>query len=72
MEIIDLSITTALESKNNKFTFLNFARIKIEALKRFFRITHELNIINQKTYIELELDLQELSKMTNGWIKYLR
>lgn len=72
LEIIDLSIAASLESKNNKFPFLNSTRIKIEMLKNFFRIIHEMEIINQKIYIKLELDLQELSKMTNGWIKYLR
>jgi len=72
LEILDLSITASLESKNNKFTFLNSARVKIESLKIFFRIVHELNTINQQKYIETELDLQELSKMANGWIKYLR
>lgn len=32
----------------------------------------ELGIIEQKKYLELELDLQEISKMANGWIKYLQ
>ena len=31
----------------------------------------ELKIIHNEKYIELEADLQEISKMTNGWIKYL-
>ena len=71
LEIMDLSINASLETKSNKFSLLNPVRIKIEVLKRLFRVAHELNIIKQKKYIELELDLQELSKMTNGWIKYL-
>lgn len=72
LEILDLAITSSLETKINKLSFLNSARIKIEALKNFFRVVYELKIISQKTYIELEIDLQELSKMANGWIKYLR
>lgn len=72
LDIMDLAITASLETKINKLPFLNSARIKIETLKRFFRVAYELNIINQKLYIDMELDLQELSKMTNGWIKYLR
>jgi len=72
LEIINLSITASLESKVNKFLFLNSVRIKIEALKRFFRIAYEMDIINRKKYVELELDLQEMSKMANGWIKYLK
>jgi len=72
LEIIDLGTTAALESKTNKFPILNTVRIKIEILKRLIRISHELNIIDQKRYIRLEADLQELSKMANGWIKYLK
>ena len=31
----------------------------------------ELNIVQKNKYVELELDLQAISKMTNGWIRYL-
>jgi hypothetical protein len=72
LDIMNLAISASLEARPNKLPLLNSARIKIEALKIFFRIAHELDIINQKLYIELESDLQEISKMANGWIKYLR
>lgn len=72
LEIINLVITAALERKNNKLSTLNLARIKIEVLKRLIRIVYELKIIESKKYINLESDLQEISKMTNGWIKYLK
>ncbi len=65
-------IAAALEPKYNKIPSLNSTRIKIEVLKRLIRISHELNIIDKKKYIVLESDLQEISKMTNGWIKYLK
>jgi len=71
LEIINLAILASLENKINKLSPLNSARIKIEILKRLFRITNELNIIETKHYIDIELSLQEISKMTNGWIKYL-
>ncbi len=71
LETIDLSLDAALESKFKKLPFLNAARIKIEILKRLFRIAHEMEIINRKIYINLESDLQEISRMANGWIKYL-
>ena len=65
-------LIASFEEKGKKIIPLNTARIKIEVLKRFFRITHELNIIDRKKYIEFEYALQEISKMTNGWIKYLK
>jgi len=72
LEIINLIITASLEIKINKFPILTSARIKIETLKRLIRITYELNVIERKKYLNLESDLQEISKMTNGWIKYLK
>jgi len=71
LNILELIITAALEARENKKQILNTARIKIEVLKRLIRAENELNIIPAKTYLELELQLQEVSKMTNGWIKYL-
>ena len=72
LEILDLTIESSLEVKANKFNTLNSARIKIETLKRLLRIIYELRLIDDKKYIDLETDLQEISKMSNGWIKYLK
>lgn len=71
LEIISLAITAAFESKNQKLESLYSARIKIELLKRLFRLTYELKIIGAGFYLDFEFDLQEMSKMVNGWIKYL-
>ena len=72
LEALTLVLQAALEIKPNKLSILNNARIKIEILKRLFRITNELKIIQDKAYFKIEADLQEMSKMTNGWIKYLK
>ncbi len=64
-------IQAAFESKQNKLPILNKSRINTELLKSLFRIIHDLNVIPVFKYIELESDLQEISMMTNGWIKYL-
>jgi len=61
-----------LESRDKKIPFLNSVRIKTAILKRLFRIAYELKITQEKTYLETESDLQEFSKMTYGWMKYLK
>jgi hypothetical protein len=71
LEIIDLIITAALQSKDTKLPTLNSARIKIEVMKRLIRLTGDLNIIENKKYLELEKDLQEISKDTNNWMQSL-
>ena len=71
LETVQLIIIASLESKTTKVPTLNTARIKIELLKRLIRISNELDIVSNDKYLETESDLQEISKMTNGWIKYL-
>ncbi|MBU2564256.1 four helix bundle protein [Patescibacteria group bacterium] len=71
LNIFDFLINASLELKINKPPILNSIRIKTETIKRLIRIAYELDIISRKTYIELESNLQESSKMINGWIKYL-
>jgi len=71
LETIYLSINASLEAKDKKLPLVKEMRIKIEILKRFVRILKELNIIEDKKYLNLETCLQEISKMTNGWIKFL-
>jgi len=66
-----LTINASLETKDKKLPLVNEMRIKIEILKRFIRILKELNIIEDRVYLNLEICLQEISKMTNGWIKFL-
>lgn len=64
-------VQATFEIKINKLLILNKARVNTELLKQLIRIMSDLNIIPSFKYVELELDLQEISKMTNGWIKYL-
>ncbi|MDP3999657.1 MAG: four helix bundle protein [bacterium] len=72
LDVLELIITASLETKINKISPLNSARIKIEILKRLIRLIQEFKIIEANKYLTLEKDLQEISKMINGWIKYLK
>jgi len=71
-EILELVVSAALESKTNKLPLLSKARIKVEVLKRLFRATYELNIIRDEKFLKFQSTLQEISKMINGWINYLK
>jgi len=71
LETITTSIKASFEPKAQKSTTLQSLRIIIETLKRMTRLAMELGIVTQKRYLELEQNLQEASKMTNGWIRYI-
>jgi hypothetical protein len=71
LDIAQDLICAALESRLGKRETLARARIRIEMLKRFIRLMRELNTVPEQWYLGTESELQEISKMTSGWLKYL-
>lgn len=61
----------SLETPAEKVITLRRLRRQVEVLKKFIRICHELRIIELTTYIKLSAQAQEISKMGNGWLKYV-
>ncbi len=59
-------------SKYEKEKVLIKANAKIELLKILFRISLNCELLEGKEYLEIEGELQEAGKMTQGWIKYTR
>ncbi len=66
-----MALQAALLGREEKKKILVVLKIKTELLKQLVRMSRELNIIGDEKYIHLESHLQEISKMTTGWIKYL-
>jgi hypothetical protein len=71
-EILRKLVTAEFSPANKKLEILEDARVLLEVLKHFIRIEYELKIINEKTYIRVEMLIVEISKMANGWIKYIK
>lgn len=72
LESIELSILASTASKFDKERTLLKVNCKVELLKILFRIVLNCGIIDTKKYLEQEALLQEIGKMTQGWIKYAR
>ena len=72
LESIEIFILTNQVSKFEKEKNLLRANCKIELLKILFRISLNCNVIDSKQYLDVESKLQEIGKMTQGWIKYAR
>jgi hypothetical protein len=71
LEAYENVISAAFAPKPEKQIPLKRTRIKIEILKRLIRLTRELNIIEEKHYLNLESQLQTISKMLAGWLKFV-
>ena len=72
LQAFSFLINASLEPKSEKVTSVKKARLQIETLKQLFRTEYEIKVITEKAYLNIELKLQEISKMTNGWLKYLQ
>jgi hypothetical protein len=72
LEAIEFFILANQTSKYEKEKVLLKANSKIELLKILFRISLNCQILDGKEYLEMESKLQEMGKMTQGWIKYSR
>ena len=70
LELLESSIIASYLPKNEKSTSLKILRIKIEVLKQLLRLTKEVNIINDKKYIDWSGRLIEISKMNNSWLNW--
>jgi hypothetical protein len=64
-------ISASFSPKTKKFELLEKVRVALEITKHLVRTEYELKIITQRQYIQVEAMLVEISKMTNGWIKYV-
>ncbi len=72
LEAIELLILANQASKYEKEKILLKANSKVELLKILYRISLNCQIIEFKEYLDAENRLQEIGKMTQGWIKYSR
>jgi len=72
LDAIEILVLANQSSKYEKEKILLRANSKIELLKILFRISLNCQIIDVKEYLETENRLQEIGKMTQGWIKYSR
>ena len=71
IDCLNSAITAVFLSKTEKNSVLQELRIRVEILKQLVRLSNELEIITRKKYFLLEQQLIEISKMCNGWIKYI-
>ncbi|MFH1308584.1 MAG: four helix bundle protein [Patescibacteria group bacterium] len=66
-------ILSAVEfQKPEKLKILKQANGKFEVLKVLIRLTRELKILDNKKYLSLTTEMQEIGKMLGGWMKSLQ
>jgi hypothetical protein len=72
LSLIELVIMVNSSNKYEKEKNLLRVSAKIETIKILIRIALNCKLIETEKYLETARKLQEIGKMTQGWIKYTR
>lgn len=72
LDLIEVIFKATNATGGEKIDPLEKAGVKVDLLKLLIRLTCEIKAIDQKKYLNLEEQLQEIGKMIGGWLKYSR
>lgn len=71
LAFLEYTLLASNVSKEQKVRFLNIAAGKFDVLKVLLRLAQELQMLDRKQYILLEIKVREIGKMLGGWIRSL-
>lgn len=72
LDLIELTFLATYLSKEKKYDVLQKASLKIDLLKILIRLAKEVKALDNKKYIQLQQELQEIGKMIGGWIRSIK
>lgn len=72
LEVLELVVVASRQSKENKVDTLRQASLKLDTLKVFADLAKDMKAVSQKSYDEMQENLQSLGRMIGGWIKAVK
>jgi four helix bundle protein len=69
LSVLELLIAAGSASKSEKIAYIRKANIKFDTLKVFIRLANEINMLDNKKYLVLQKQIQEIGRMIGGWQK---
>ena len=71
-DLLEIYIKAYYIAPKQKLALLKEANIQLETLRHYLRLCYELGILKPALYKDLSLRLNEIGRMTGGWIKHLK
>lgn len=69
LAIMELLIAASIGVRTDKARLIQQASLKLDILKVFIRLVKDLNLLEDKKYIILQQQIQEIGRMIGGWQK---
>lgn len=67
LECIDLIFTASFQEKAKKLLYVEKVTTRFDLLKFLIRILWELKLLDDKKYIAISTELDEIGRMIGGW-----
>jgi hypothetical protein len=69
LDLIEAILLASQLNKSEKLPVLETASVKLNILRVLIRLTKDVKAIDNKRYIALETDIDEIGRMLGGWIR---
>lgn len=71
-DLLEIYINAYYSPINKKRELLGQANISLEILRHYFRLAYDLGLYSSTVYHQFAKKLNEIGKMTGGWLKSLK
>lgn len=72
LDILENIMQASLSAKENKLPTLDNASTKLNIVRVFIRLARDTKAIDNKKYVLLQKDVDEIGRMLGGWIRSMR
>lgn len=69
LDVLESILLASQSSKAEKLPFLESASVKLNLLRVLIRLTKDVKAIDNKRYVALETNIDEIGRMLGGWIR---
>lgn len=69
LDILEGILLASQSAKPEKLPILEKASLKLNLLRVFVRLMKDVKAIDNKKYVSLEADVDEIGRMLGGWIR---
>ena len=69
LDVLEAILLASQSGKAGKLPFLESASVKLNILRVLIRLTKDVKAIDNKKYIVLETNIDEIGRMLGGWIR---
>ncbi len=71
-DLLEDLIEAVFRPPAEKKPILHGVNLRLEKIRFLFRLGHDLGLYDQKTYLDFVRRVDEIGRMTGGWIKSLK